>query len=96
MQNHYMGELHLHHYYLYSLNILLVPLVHNKEASGPHLRNAACDHTWPRPMARPINRQKLNIMAEFQAPTFLENYSKPTDEWKKDFNSPDLTTFKFC
>lgn len=35
-------------------------------------------------------------MAEFQAPTFLENYSKPTDEWKKDFNSPDLTTFKFC
>ena len=91
MKNHYVDDLHLNHYYLYLLNILLVPLVHNKGASDPQLRNAACDHTWPRPMARPGKRQKLNTMAEFHTPTFLENYSKPKDEWKKDYNSPDLT-----
>ena len=48
-----------HHYHLYLLNILLVPLVHNKGVSDLHLGNAACDHTWPRPVARPIKRQKL-------------------------------------
>ena len=94
-KNHYVDELHLNHYYLYLLNILLVPLVHNKGASDPQLGNAACDHTWPRPMAGPRKRQKLNIMAEFHPPTFLENYSKPKDEWRKDYNSPYLTAVKF-
>ena len=61
-KNHYVDELHLNHYYLYLLNILLVPLVHNKGASDPQLGNAACDHTWPRPMARPIiNKDKNSI-----------------------------------
>ena len=96
MKNHYVDELHLNHYYLYLLNNLLVPLVHNKGASDPQLGNAACDHTWPRPMVRPRKRQKLNTMAELHAPTFLENYSKPKDEWKKDYNSPDLMAVKFC
>ena len=59
MKNNYVDKLHLNHYHLYLLNILLVPLVHNKGASDLRLGNAACDHTWPRPVARPIKRQKL-------------------------------------